>query len=152
MTRTTTSKKLWVIAAAASVLLWSCGGSNGGAMSGMDHGGTTTQTDGATPAVEASCSPDGAALAVSADASKFDTACLAAPAGQPFTIAFDNAEPVVHNVAILKSHSSNEVLFRGELFRGPETMTYEVPALEAGTYVFHCETHQGAMRGSLVVA
>jgi len=149
------SKNLWVIALAASVLLWACGGSNGRAMSGMDHGGEANSpatVEGNAASAEPSCQPAGTELTVSAEGSKFDKGCLAVAAGQAFTIAFDNREPVVHNVAILKSHSSNEVLFRGELFRGSETKTYKVPALEAGTYVFHCETHQGAMRGTFVVA
>lgn len=148
MTRMATPKRLWLVALAASVVLWACGG-NGGAMSGMDHGsGTSAPSAGVDPL----CSPQGTAVAVAAQGSKFDKACLAVPAGQAFTIAFDNKEPVVHNVAILSSHAADEVIFRGELFRGPETRTYQVPPLDPGTYVFHCETHQGAMVGTFVVS
>lgn len=148
MTRSATPKRLWLIALAASVVLWACGGSNGGAMSGMDHGDAPS----ARANIDPPCSPQGTAVAVSTQDSKFDTSCLAVPAGQAFTIAFDNEEPVVHNVVILSSRAANEVLFRGELFRGPATKTYQVPALDRGTYVFHCETHQGAMVGTFVVS
>lgn len=150
MTRTAKSTKLGLIAVAASVLLWACGGgSDGGAMAGMDHGGGAGTTMPDMAAV--TCTPTGSSLTVSANNSKFDTDCLAVPAGQAFTISFENTEPVVHNVAILKGHSSTEVLFRGELFRGPKATTYEVPGLSPGTYVFHCETHAGTMKGTFIV-
>lgn len=150
ISRRARGRRLGMVAVAASVLLAACGSDNGGAMSGMDHGGGTDSTM-ASPAASA-CEPQRIALAVTATDSKFDTDCLSAPAGQAFTIAFENKEPVVHNVVILKSHSSDEVLFRGELLRGPAAMDYEVPPLEAGTYVFHCDPHQGEMRGTLVVS
>lgn len=154
MPGTAMSRRLVMIAVAFSLLLVACGsGDGGGAMSGMDHGSDSTAPageGGASP--DPACSAKGTTLAVSAQGSKFDTDCLAAPAGQAFTIAFDNQEPVVHNVTILESHSSNTVLFRGELFRGPGTKTYQVPALSPGTYAFHCETHEGAMRGTVVVS
>ncbi len=149
-TRTTRWRRLLLVAVAASVLLAACGGDNGGAMSGMDHGGGADMP--VAPAAEPVCEPQGTALSLAAAGSKFDTACLSAPAGQAFTIAFDNKEPIVHNVVILRSHTSDEVLFRGELIRGPAAMNYVVPPLEAGTYVFHCDPHQGDMRGTLVVS
>ena len=112
------------------------------------HGGGTADTaGGATPA----CSPSGDALAVTAKGIAWNTDCLAVAAGQPFTIALDNQDTVPHNVAILPGHSSTEVLFRGELLQGPGQTTYQVPALSPGTYVFHCEVHPGAMRGTFVV-
>jgi plastocyanin len=33
---------------------------------------------------------------------------------------------------------------------GPTTVTYDIPALDAGTYYFHCDVHP-TMNGSVVV-
>jgi plastocyanin len=99
-------------------------------------------------AVSAPCSPNGTALKISANNTTFDTNCLAAPAGQAFAIAFDNKESMAHNVQILKDSQS---LFDGELVTGPKTQTYNVPALPAGTYKFHCKVHPEQMMGTFIV-
>jgi plastocyanin len=69
---------------------------------------------------------------------KFTTSNLTGPAGTAFTIVFDNEDPDPHNVAIDDGPDS---LFRGEVFTGPNTETYQVPALPAGTYTFKCDVH-----------
>lgn len=82
------------------------------------------------------------------DSASFTVASLEVPAGQPFEIAFDNADPgVQHNVAI--ATSDGDPVFAGELITGPETITYEVPALAAGTYPFTCSIHP-QMQGTVV--
>lgn len=74
------------------------------------------------------------------DSASFTVARLEVPAGQPFEIAFDNADPgVQHNVAI--ATPDGQPVFTGELITGPEAITYEVPALEAGDYPFACSIH-----------
>lgn len=109
----------------------------------------------------APCSPEGAALRITAlhyetgEIPTFDTDCLAAPAGEAFTIELKNDDVLEHNVSIYPKEgaSFSEALFHGELFRGPgETKTYEVPALEAGTYAFRCDEHLSNMKGIFVVA
>ncbi|MGH2580537.1 MAG: apolipoprotein N-acyltransferase [Actinomycetota bacterium] len=86
------------------------------------------------------CEPTGTALAVSARDISFDKPCLAAPAGEAFTIEFTNNDPgIPHDVAIYTDESATEALFVGEIFQGVETRTYEVPALDAGTYFFRCD-------------
>lgn len=82
---------------------------------------------------------------------KFDKQCLAAPADQPFSIEFNNAEAVPHNVAILPDHDSPDRLFQGEVFSGPGARTYQVNALKAGQYHFHCDVHP-EMKGDFIVA
>jgi plastocyanin len=110
-----------------------------------------TGSAGASPAA-ALCAPQGTELQVSATASAFDATCLAAPAGSAFTIAFTNNDAgVPHNVSIYTDESATTTLFQGALVTGPTTMTYEVPALQAGTYFFRCDVHPTQMFGTFVV-
>lgn len=151
-------KRLIPFAFAAIILLAACGGGDSPAMGGMDHGGGSgdakAQDDSKAKeaAAPASCSPDGAALSIGAKDTAFDKDCLAVTADQPFTIAFKSDDALPHNIAILEGHSSTKVLFRGEIFPGPKTTTYDVPALKAGTYVFHCEVHPDEMKGTFVIS
>lgn len=94
----------------------------------------------------------GGALALSAQNVQFSTATLAASANQPFQIEFDNQDAgIQHNVAIFEgADPTGAVAFRGDLVTGPDTITYEVSALEPGSYYFHCDVHP-AMTGTLTV-
>lgn len=103
-------------------------------------------------AATASCSPSGPQLTIVADDVSFDRSCLAAPAGKGFEITLENKETVAHNVAILESHDSHDALFSGRTFTGPRTTTYQVDALAAGTYHFHCSVHPEQMKGTFIVA
>lgn len=99
------------------------------------------------------CSPAGRRLQVMAMSSAFDATCLAAPAGRPFVIVFDNMDAgIPHNVAIYTDESAAESLFVGEIYTGPDVAKYEVPTIEAGTYVFRCDVHPTTMTGTFVVA
>lgn len=151
-------KRLISLAFAATILLAACGGGDSPAMGGMDHGGGSDDAGAHSDpkaketAAPAGCLPSGAALSIVAKDTAFDKACLAAPAGQSFTIAFKSDDALPHNIAVLEGHSSTKVLFRGEIFPGPKTTTYDVPALKAGTYAFHCEVHPDQMKGTFVVS
>ena len=105
----------------------------------------------AAPAKEPTCVPEGNALTISAVDVKFNKDCLVAPKDEAFTIAFDNQEIEPHNVAIYDEANGNKVLFKGEIFLGPRTVTYNVPALPEGNYLFLCDPHDEAMRGLFVV-
>ena len=108
---------------------------------------SSAETD-AAPA----CTADGTSLSISAKAKKFDKDCLAAPADQDFTIAFDNQDATVrHNVAIYDKPGSDKALFKGEVIVGPNKTTYTVPAQPAGTYEFRCDPHDKTMIGTFVV-
>jgi plastocyanin len=89
---------------------------------------------------------------ITAKSIAFHPVCLAAVAGKPFTLTFDNNEPVLHNIAIFRgSNAEGANVFRGPPFRGPRVVQEQVPALKAGDYFFHCDVHPHAMQGKLVV-
>lgn len=95
-------------------------------------------------------------IEVAAGRFEFDTGRIVAPAGEAFQILFRNQGDQIHNVAIYETISGVPVfahpLFRGELFQGPETRIYEVPALEPGKYLFYCDAHSSeGMKGTFIV-
>jgi plastocyanin len=92
-----------------------------------------------SPTVAPSMGPD--ALLISAKDLKFSTSTLAAPANKPIQIAFDNQESAPHNVAIYRDTAAIEKVFVPDPFSGPAVVTYDVPALPAGIYFFHCDVH-----------
>jgi hypothetical protein len=110
--------------------------------------------DGAPPTGPPPCEPEGTELSITAQNLAFDTDCLAAPAGEPFTIEFDNQDAgVPHNVAIFTDESAAEVIFQEPPFPGPETVTYEPePIEEEGNFFFRCDVHPTTMTGTFVVA
>ena len=84
-----------------------------------------------------------------AAADGFDTDSLSVKADEPIALEFDNQDPnVPHNVVIFDGPDEKAPeLFKGELVTGPEKVTYQVDALPAGTYFFHCEVHPATMQG-----
>jgi plastocyanin len=78
----------------------------------------------------------------------FVESALTAPAGRPFTVAFDNRDSVPHNLEIRDANGS--VVFRGDFVTGPVIKVYDVPTLPAGVYPFICTIHP-AMKGTLTV-
>ena len=111
-----------------------------------------------SPAASASAAPSGSAPASAPagaviDESAFNIAFevgqLAAPADAPFQIRFENKDAgQLHNIAI-KDAGGTEV-FKGAIFPGVASQTYDVPALAAGSYPFVCSVHPN-MTGTLTV-
>jgi plastocyanin len=135
-------KRFGAVAAAAVVAVVAAAGSGvaGAADHNMDNMGGDT------------CAPSGTSLSLTAEGHAFDKHCLAVPAGEAFTIRFENRDNDRHNVAILPSHTSTETLFEGDIIAGPKSTVYAVPSLKAGTYHFHCEIHPNLMNGTFIVA
>jgi plastocyanin len=84
---------------------------------------------------------DGEVIQISAVSVKFEQTELTVPADTPFRIEFANNDAgIQHNVEI--KDQSGASLYRGEIFTGVETRTYDdVPTLPAGTYQFICTVH-----------
>ena len=147
-------KRLVALVAVSALFFVGCGGGDsddsdplaGGGASMDPHAGHTDHAGNAT----SDCSPSGTTLTLTASGTKFNTDCLAAPAGQAFKINYDNKDQVTHNIQILESHSASEALFDAGLIPNG-TKTLDVPALKAGTFAFHCKIHPGQMSGTFVV-
>jgi plastocyanin len=88
-------------------------------------------------------------IKISAQGVAFDTDSLEVPANTPFKIEFANNDAgIPHNVAIHEGSPTGAEVWRGDIFNGVETRTYDVPALPAGTYGFLCTVHP-SMTGTL---
>jgi len=94
--------------------------------------------------------PTGIVLSLSAQNSTFGVTSLTAPAGQSFSIRFQNKDSgIPHNVSIYENSSASKALFTGAQFGGPATRIYSVGGLPAGTYFFRCDVHPTQMTGTL---
>ena len=90
-------------------------------------------------------SPSADAVSIVAKDLKFTQTAVSVKADKAFQIAFDNQEGAPHNVAI--SDASGKTVYKGEIVSSKQ-ITYDVPALAAGTYTFICDVHPD-MKGSI---
>ena len=110
----------------------------------------------AKKAAASGCPPDDPnPRSIAAKDVAFNKDCLAGPVNRRFEITFDNQEAVPHNVAFFEGNDASAPRILPEsdtpVFPGPQTVKYQLPALKAGTYFFHCDAHTGSMTGQLVV-
>jgi plastocyanin len=97
----------------------------------------------------ASCSPSGTTIHVVASGFAFDQKCYAAPAGQAFTVDFDNKDSAPHTFSVYTDDSASSALFKTPQITG-EQKTFQEKGLQAGTYYFQCDVHPN-MNGTFVV-
>ena len=87
----------------------------------------------------------GDAVTVVAKDIAFQNPDVAVKAGAPVEIVLDNRDGAPHNMAI--SDANGHGVFKGEIVSNSK-VTYNVPALAAGTYTFICEVHP-TMKGTI---
>ena len=109
---------------------------------GHDHG---------PGAGEQGCPAASASLKIVASGTKFDTGCLAGTANQQLTLSYENKDQINHGLVLLESHTSVDPFFRVDVFSGPRTQSFTIPAQRPGTYAFHCQVHPTQMSGTFVV-
>lgn len=80
---------------------------------------------------------------------QFTTDCLAAPAGEPFTIEFDNQDTSPHGNHNIHIFDGGD-LFDGDFAAHGTSITYEVGALQAGSFQFRCDNHP-VVNGAFIV-
>ena len=96
--------------------------------------------------------PDAQTVKITAEGIAYDVKELTVGAGKPFGIDFVQKDAGVggHNVEIRKQDGTS--VFKGSIVADPGETTYQVPALEAGTYIFICSVHPiPQMTGTLIV-
>jgi plastocyanin len=157
----------WTYAPAASTTPAPSGGGSGGpgpSASGASASGGTQPSGGASAPASgstgsASPSESGAAAGLSVTApvgaatGGWDPATIETNVGTAFTLTFNNEDNTApHNLVIQKPDGSN-VAVQGDTapFTGPDTRTYQVPALTAGDYKYLCQVHPSTMVGTLTV-
>jgi plastocyanin len=102
----------------------------------------------AAPAIQTSApagGPSEGAVTIVAKDLKFTQPAVSVKAAAAFDLVFDNRDGAPHNVAI--SDASGKSVFKGEIVSSTR-VTYQVPALAAGTYRFVCEVHAD-MKGTI---
>ena len=123
---------------------------SGGTPSGAPATSSPATQSPATPSPSGGGSA-GATAQIGAQGLQFDTASLTFPAGTAVTLTFDNqAAGIPHNVAIYSDSGYATAVFNGAIVTGPVKTTYDIPALDAGTYYFRCDVHT-TMTGTLTV-
>jgi len=152
--------KLLIAMSVLGLAVAACGGGGdddgaSGSTSSTAAGVTTTTSGTGTTAGEpgttttSDSSDTGTELTISAvDSEGFSTSSLTAPAGE-ITITFDNKDPgeEPHNIRV--------VIPTGDVFtpvtNGPDVQSMTFTIDTPGDYVFFCDTHTDAMKGTLTV-
>jgi plastocyanin len=91
-------------------------------------------------------------VTVVAEAVAFVQTDVRVPPDEPIAIEFENRDAgTQHNVSIFEGADATAPnVFRGEVFPGVATRTYEVEPLAAGEYFFQCDVHPN-MTGTITV-
>ena len=91
-------------------------------------------------------------LTLTASNLAFDKRTLTALPNTQIKVQFENKDGgVLHNFSIYTNNRATDKKFVGDLTTGPNTTTYNVPPLAAGTYFFRCDSHPDQMTGTFNV-
>jgi plastocyanin len=92
-------------------------------------------------------------LQIVAQGLAFNPICLVAPAGETFTVTFDNRDAgVTHNfVVAADADSAGDPIFKSTDILGPGEEPVDAPSMDAGSYFFVCTFHPTTMTGALAV-
>jgi plastocyanin len=110
----------------------------------------------------ATCRPSGSTritvtAPVGASVNGFGQTCLAVRAGVDFSVAFSNDDTgQLHTWSLFTDSSAAQRLggapSASEAITGPAEKTYQLKALQPGSYFYRCDVHPTVMTGTLVVA
>jgi plastocyanin len=134
----------------AAILLAALGGCS---ESARTRAASPTESPGVrpTPRESPAATCDGLAhrkIDLVADNVRFSAKCLVVPAEEPLQVEFVNRDFMNHNFSIYSLEFSGA--FTGDVAYPAERFRYEVPALEAGQYLFRCDIHPTDMSGPLI--
>ncbi len=106
--------------------------------------------------LEPSGSPDSLVVEIAAPTGAattgFEPSELTGPANVEFAVEFDNQDATApHNWVLSDPAGAAVNIGDTALFTGPETRTYDVPALAPGEYSFLCQAHPTTMTGTLTL-
>jgi plastocyanin len=119
--------------------------------SGAPSPGASAAPGSAAPSSAAPASAVTGDVTITARGIAFDPTDGSVAAGKAFTMAFLNEDAgTPHNVAIYRDSATGAQAFKGDVITGVASVVYEVPALDAGSYVFICSVHPN-MTGTLTV-
>ena len=110
----------------------------------------------AIPSQGGTCVPTGSTdLTIVALNTLFDLNCLAVTPGTKFSVTLDNQDPIAHDFSIYPSSTDLQSPLFSSLTNpnpGQTQVTYDIDALDAGTYFFQCDFHPTSMTGTFIVA
>ena len=103
-----------------------------------------------TPRPTAMPTPPPGAVLLDARDRQFSTAIINGVANTPTIVYFTNYDELNHGLVIYRNASLDLELFRGDVFTGPGTIIYEIPALPADDYYF-ADAVYASMHGQFMV-
>lgn len=116
---------------------------------------TFTSTSAFTPTstTGAPTSANNAALTVVSRDNRFETTELRAPAGDAFTIVFDNQDAgIPHNLAVYRSGPpAADMVAATAVDQGPTRQELRLGPLAPGRYFYQCDVHATLMTGTLTI-
>jgi plastocyanin len=116
-----------------------CAGARAPSWTFAPPAGTATVSQ---PSGSSAVGGSGLVIRIVAENFAFDRAEFSVAADTPFRIQFDHRDvKIPHNVAIYDSGPEGPGLFRGEIFNGPNVVSYDVPGLPRGVHSFRCDPH-----------